>query len=631
MARAEELRTQINNCVAFVENVRRMELNFKGLFVSFQDVQKAVKDIQEGPPRPVYECYSCKHMTAQWAQLAREVHNLRHASRAAWEKEQSVTQALNTRAEVLDKYLRCVAEEVGELKKWKFENTPPGPRPHMEYRRDGVPPYVSPEQEAVLTESLHQRLSLQKHGVPVARAPQPVRNAHQDAEDDITDSATAGRLDAYTARDLCRNTIGVPSWNGKSLTWNRFMKEWKAYWEIQGPIAGPKVKKWIFIRGLPERWKAHMRAYITDANWSYEDIVNFLSKQCDIMVPDWKKEQQWRNCLPQGATYIDFTHWWLTWKRLGDDCDLREQDWVHQFNACLNYKNFFGRYLKEILETEMSEGTNVQWNLERRKTFVENKLMIAYKAQETLQEVSREAPSAPRSPLKTSVSGACFHCGEQGHFASRCPRKRRSASVPARGGHPNFSRERHPPGGQQHGGGPPPRQSGYQRYGGGRGERYHRDDRGRNDQKPTESRPRISDGKPLPLERDEVDRRKAAGLCLHCAKPGHGWRECPVRNSQQERKQTTQRHVASHSDGRSPPDAGKGKSRPSYSGKGKSAGRGRGRGKGRHPYGVKTLYVEGDLVLDVEQCVEEYHESLRETEQDYLGEPGSDEEPPDMA
>ena len=80
-------------------------------------------------------------------------------------------------------------------------------------------------------------------------------------------------------------------WNGKSVAWKRFIKEWKAYWEIQGPVVGPKVKKWIFIRGLPERWKTHMRAYITDANWSYTDIVQFLDKQCDIMVPDWKKEQ----------------------------------------------------------------------------------------------------------------------------------------------------------------------------------------------------------------------------------------------------------------------------------------------------------------------------------------------------
>ena len=195
-----------------------------------------------------------------------------------------------------------------------------------------------------------------------------------------------------------------------------------------------------------------MRAYITDANWSYDDIIQFLGKQCDIMVPDWKKEQQWRYCLPEGPSYIDFTHWWLTWKRLGDECDLRNQDWVHQFNACMNHKGYFEKYLKEILENEMGEEINVQWDLDRRKTYVENKLMIAFKANETLQEVSREVSRAPRSPQKQQT---CFSCGMPGHFSAQCPRKRRSASMPHFGKRFDGNQERKPYAGNQHGGGHP--------------------------------------------------------------------------------------------------------------------------------------------------------------------------------
>jgi hypothetical protein len=145
-----------------------------------------------------------------------------------------------------------------------------------------------------------------------------------------------------------------------------------------------------------------MKAYITDASWSFNDIVAFFDKQCDIMVPDWKKESSWRNCVPQGNTYLDFTHWWLTWQRLGNECDLREQDWKHQFNACMNHRGFFSRYLKEIIEFEIIENTS--WTLERRRQFVENKLMIAFKAQETLQVVGAS---------ESSNLVSCYSCGRR--------------------------------------------------------------------------------------------------------------------------------------------------------------------------------------------------------------------------
>ena len=114
--------------------------------------------------------------------------------------------------------------------------------------------------------------------------------------------------DAYATRELCRSLMETPSWDGKSLTWKPFLKEWKVFWSFQKNLLGPQHKKWIFIRFLPDKWRTHMKAHITDADWSYHDIVAFLNEQCDILVPDWKKLQVWRNCVPQGNTYLDFTH-----------------------------------------------------------------------------------------------------------------------------------------------------------------------------------------------------------------------------------------------------------------------------------------------------------------------------------
>ena len=106
--------------------------------------------------------------------------------------------------------------------------------------------------------------------------------------------------------------MGIPNFDGRSFSWKAFLKEWKVYWGFQRDMLGPKQKPWIFIRCLPDRWRQHMKAQITDSDWTFREILEFLNKQCNILVPDWKKLQAWRNCLPQGSTYLEFTHWWLT-------------------------------------------------------------------------------------------------------------------------------------------------------------------------------------------------------------------------------------------------------------------------------------------------------------------------------
>ena len=281
---------------------------------------------------------------------------------------------------------------------------------------------------------------------------------------------------------------------------------------------------------------------------------------------------------------MDFLHWWLTWRRLGNECDLRQTDWNHQFNACMNHQGYFTKYLQEIIEHEVCENTT--WDLERRYAFISNKLVIAFKAQETLQNVnppegSNRWQQQPRSPT------TCFKCGQRGHMQAKCPKNRHNFTCFNCGDHGHFASECRRPRREQHqhAQGPrgPPPPSAHVKAGGGYPKQpvaspapFHPGKSGgyggRGPQPPAQYAHASK-----PLSREELQRRRDNGLCLHCAKPGHQQWECPVKKSQHERgKGSSQRqvHVSKGSKG-SKGSSSKGRA----SGKGKSGGRKGGHGR----------------------------------------------------
>ena len=60
--------------------------------------------------------------------------------------------------------------------------------------------------------------------------------------------------------------------------------------------------------------------------------------------------------MPNSARYLHVSDWWMTWRRLSNECDLRPVDWVQLFNVAMNYKNLYSRFLKEVIEFEVVEG-----------------------------------------------------------------------------------------------------------------------------------------------------------------------------------------------------------------------------------------------------------------------------------
>lgn len=129
----------------------------------------------------------------------------------------------------------------------------------------------------------------------------------------------------------------------------------------------------------------------------------------------------------------------------------------------------------------------------------------------------------------------------------------------------------------------------------------------------------VAVAKPLPLSREELERRRHNNLCLHCGKPGHQARECPVKKSLGERKGSSQRNL--HAKG----------SKGSKGGKGGKAGKSKGLSHGRKgvPGRIRELDAHGYPDDDYEAC--EDYEDYPDDYDDYYPEDEESVTPPEGA
>ena len=75
----------------------------------------------------------------------------------------------------------------------------------------------------------------------------------------------------------------------------------------------------------------------------------------------------------------------------------------------------FTKYLKEILESEISH--NTQWSLYQRMNFVQQKLRVDNLADQTLSE---HTAKEKLQQSKSRSTASCYRCGKEGHFAADC-------------------------------------------------------------------------------------------------------------------------------------------------------------------------------------------------------------------
>ena len=252
--------------------------------------------------------------------------------------------------------------------------------------------------------------------------------------------------------------------------------------------------------------------------------------------------------------------------------------------------------------------------------------MIAFKAQEMLRssrpyeggsgkvycatcmQEGHKTSQCPRTIAARNT--ACFKCGKQGHYANDCPQT--SAEV-------NKGFIRQPRYGEQNSkGGKSPAKAGggYQSaHGKQKGQKGHQLASGKGRGKGP-GRGYNTSSNARAISREEIQRRKDHGLCLHCGQPGHQAWECPVKKSLSDRKGATQRnvHAKGHSKGR-----GRGKGRGKGAHGGKKGGRGR----------IREIAAEGDEEV-YHTDYEEYNEYDSDQHHDdyegyYYGDDGEEE------
>ena len=88
-----------------------------------------------------------------------------------------------------------------------------------------------------------------------------------------------------------------------------------------------------------------MKAYITDAEWSYKDIFRFFDRQKDMISPGWKKEYEWRRYFPKGNSV---TEQWMNPQHSGSS-DNQNRRICHRNQLKIRPMDMFTAIFKMVL------------------------------------------------------------------------------------------------------------------------------------------------------------------------------------------------------------------------------------------------------------------------------------------